>query len=205
MNLDEFVKSQNPPLFFIPAGIHHQVVPESRMLAYPESRMLAYPESRMLAYPESRMLAYLDPRLRGGEGFGDFLRDLQSLENRIPDGWKFLHQKDYAATYSAHTTRGGPRQPYEGHGLFPISRYTARVQRLLVPYYVTLFLPMLILMVMPLVVFWLPLEQVRSRLASLTGALLSILLFHLALTRSYPQVGYLLRIDYFFRLPTQSS
>jgi hypothetical protein len=55
---DELVKSQNPPLFVIPAnaGIHHQ----------------PFPESRRLAYPESRRLAYLDPRLRGGDGFGAF-------------------------------------------------------------------------------------------------------------------------------------
>ena len=29
--------------------------------------------------PESRMLAYLDPRVRGGDGFRDFLRDRQFI------------------------------------------------------------------------------------------------------------------------------
>ena len=43
--IDEFVKSQNPPLFVIPANAGIQ---------------------------EYQM--FLDPRLRGGDGFGDFLR-----------------------------------------------------------------------------------------------------------------------------------
>ncbi|MBT3368312.1 MAG: ABC transporter substrate-binding protein [Nitrospina sp.] len=126
--------------------------------------------------------------------------NLQPLNKKIPNGWRFLTQEDYTATYRLHTTFGDPRQSEyrEEHVPFSIYRYAARVQRLLLPYYVTLFLPMLILMVMPLVVFWIPLEQVRSRLASLTGALLSILLFHLTLTSSHPKVGYLVRADYFF-------
>ena len=125
--------------------------------------------------------------------------NLQSLKGKVPNGWEFLNQDNYTATYSLHTTFGDPRQSEcTAHVPFSIYRYTANVQRLLFPFYVTLFLPMLILMVMPLVVFWLPLEQVRSRLASLTGALLSILLFHISLANSHPRVGYLVRADYFF-------
>ena len=125
--------------------------------------------------------------------------NLQSLKGKIPNGWEFLNQDNYTATYSLHTTFGDPRQSEcATHVPFSIYRYTANVQRLLFPFYVTLFLPMLILMVMPLVVFWLPLEQVRSRLASLTGTLLSILLFHISLANSHPRVGYLVRADYFF-------
>ena len=125
--------------------------------------------------------------------------NLQSLKAKVPDGWEFLDQDDYTATYSLHTTFGDPRQSEcASHIPFSIYRYTARIQRVLLPFYVTLFLPMLILMVMPLAVFWIPLEQVRSRLASLTGSLLSILLFHISLANSHPRVGYLVRADYFF-------
>ena len=125
--------------------------------------------------------------------------NLQSLKGKVPNGWEFLNQDNYTATYSLHTTFGDPRQSEcAAHVPFSIYRYTAHVQRLLFPFYVTLFLPMLILMVMPLVVFWLPLVQVRSRLAPLTGTLLSILLFHISLANSHPRVGYLVRADYFF-------
>lgn len=121
------------------------------------------------------------------------------IEEIYPEEWIHLGRTDHSASYEPDTTFGDPM--YSG----PASRSTYSVyesnivvKRILFPYLVTLFMPLGIMIVISLFVFFVPRSQFDARMTITMTALLSILVFHLAQGETLPSVGYLMRADQFF-------
>jgi len=121
------------------------------------------------------------------------------IEEIYPEEWVHKGRTDHSAAYEPDTTFGDPM--FSG----PASRSTYSVyesnivvKRILFPYLVTLFMPLGIMIVISLFVFFVPRSQFDARMTITMTALLSILVFHLAQGESLPSVGYLMRADQFF-------
>lgn len=121
------------------------------------------------------------------------------LETIYPEEWTFLTRKDYSGTFSQQSTFGDPN--FDGKtGSVDFSVYETRIviKRILFPYLINLFLPLLIMIVISLFMFLVPVEQFDARMTLVMTALLSILVFHMAQGESLPNVGYMLRADLYF-------
>lgn len=116
-----------------------------------------------------------------------------------PQEWKYLGRQDYAATFRYASSFGNPTYR-RGEAQAPYSVYQSdmKVQRILFPYLVTLFLPLAMLMAVSLLVLLIPKEQFAPRNGLVMSSLLGVLVYHMAQARALPQVGYLVKADLYF-------
>ncbi|MBX2797136.1 MAG: ABC transporter substrate-binding protein [Myxococcales bacterium] len=122
-----------------------------------------------------------------------------AVRDVYPEEWTWMGRADFSSSYVPSSTFGDPA--YEG----PASRSTYSVyqteivlKRILFPYLVTLFLPLVIMVAISLFGLLIPPQQFDARMTLVMTALLSILVFHLAQGDSLPNVGYLMRADQYF-------
>ena len=125
----------------------------------------------------------------------------QALEAIYPEEWKYRGRLDFSGTYSQHSTFGDPSYT-EGVSKADFSVYESNIliRRILLPYFLTLFLPLALLILITLLLFVIPVDQFDARLTIVMTALLSILVFHMAQGDSLPNVGYLVMADIYFIL-----
>lgn len=121
------------------------------------------------------------------------------LKRIYPEEWTYLHREDYSGTFEEHSTFGDPN--YMGGSSkvdFSVYQSNIVIQRILFPYLVKLFMPLLIIIILSLFVFIIPWEQFDARLTLVMTSLLSILVFHMSQSEALPSVGYMIKADQFF-------
>jgi ABC-type branched-subunit amino acid transport system substrate-binding protein len=116
-----------------------------------------------------------------------------------PQEWRYVGRDDFGATFRYASAFGNPTyRPGEAQAPYSVYQTTLRIQRILFPYLVTLFLPLGILIFVSLLVLLIPKEQFSSRNSLVMSSLLGVLVYHMAQARSLPQVGYLMQSDLYF-------
>jgi hypothetical protein len=125
--------------------------------------------------------------------------DEEPLKDIYPLEWDYLGREDFAGTFNFTSSFGNPTYR-KGEKQNPYALYTVNivVRRQIHPYYVTLFLPLVLLLGVSMLVLCIPLEQFAPRNSMVMTAFLGILVYHIAAARSLPQVGYLTRTDLLF-------
>ena len=121
-----------------------------------------------------------------------------------PQEWIYQGREDYSGTYVYDSTFGDPDYRL-GTGLkskviFSVIKININLKRILQPYILTLFLPLVIMLIITLFVFLVPISEFAERLSLAMTALLSILVFHMTQSESLPNVGYIIIGDLYFIL-----
>lgn len=122
-----------------------------------------------------------------------------SLSAIYPAEWTFEGLDSYSGTYTINSSFG--REDLVGDGQGPeFSVYATQInlQRILVPYIWTVFLPLAAMFCIGFLAFLIPPSKFEARISLVTSALLSVLVFHLTQMSALPPVGYLIRIDQYF-------
>jgi ABC-type branched-subunit amino acid transport system substrate-binding protein len=121
------------------------------------------------------------------------------ISDIYPHEWRDVGREDYGATFRYASAFGDPTyRPGEAQAPYSVYQTTLRIQRLLFPYLVTLFLPLGILIFVSFLVLLIPKEQFSTRNSLVMSSLLGVLVYHMAQARSLPQVGYLMTSDLYF-------
>ena len=130
--------------------------------------------------------------------------DSQQLSNAklkqiYPEEWLYVKRQDFSGTYKAESNFGDPYySAATGEIDFSVYQSNIVIQRILLPYLLTLFLPLGILIIITLLLFLIPVDQFEARITIVMTALLSVLVFHDAQSDSLPNVGYLIKADIYF-------
>jgi ABC-type branched-subunit amino acid transport system substrate-binding protein len=121
------------------------------------------------------------------------------IEEIYPQEWDYIEREDDSGTYREDSTFGDP-DLRGGPKYVEFSAYRTRVviKRIMLPYLVTLFTPLAIMVLVCTFVYFIPADQFDARMTLVMTALLAIIVFHLAAEGSLPNVGYLIRADMYF-------
>lgn len=116
-----------------------------------------------------------------------------------PQEWEYLGRKDFAGTFTIDSVFGNPSYK-RGEKQAAFSMYEVRLslKRILSPYINSFFVPLFVLLVIGFLVSALPLNQIDARLALVMTALLSVIVFQMAMSSNLPSVGYSMRTDIYF-------
>lgn len=116
-----------------------------------------------------------------------------------PQEWDYLGRKDFSGTFKIDSVFGNPSYKI-GEKQAPFSMYEVRVsvRRILSPYINSFFIPLFVLLVIGFLVSALPLNQIDARLALVMTALLSVIVFQMAMSSNLPSVGYSMKTDIYF-------
>jgi len=122
-----------------------------------------------------------------------------SLTAIYPAEWTFDGLDSYSGTYTVNSSFGR-EEIADAKGGPQFSVYATRInlQRILVPYIWTVFLPLAAMFCIGFLAFLIPASKFEARISLVTSALLSVLVFHLTQMSALPPVGYLIRIDQYF-------
>jgi ABC-type branched-subunit amino acid transport system substrate-binding protein len=124
------------------------------------------------------------------------------LKEIYPEEWEYIKRVDFSGTYEQYSTLGDPNyiKSSKIKNKVEFSVYETRIilKRILFPYLVNLFMPLIIMIVISLMLFLIPLEQFDARIGLVMTALLSVLVFHMTKSESLPRVGYLIKADLYF-------
>ncbi|MFH1117056.1 MAG: ABC transporter substrate-binding protein [Pseudomonadota bacterium] len=132
---------------------------------------------------------------------GTHLRSIDEImasKKVLPSGYRLVGIEHFSGTKPFESSLG---KDASGGGCqeYSVYRVSLKAQRLSLPYFLKVFLPLFILVGVSHSVFLVPVQgsfSVRMSLAS--TALLSAIVEHLSQAQSLPNVSYLTRIDYFF-------
>ncbi len=123
----------------------------------------------------------------------------QKIKEIYPQEWEYLGRKDFAGRYRIESTFGNPSYK-QGEKQADFSMYQIQISlvRILVPYINSFFVPLIVLLVIGFLVSALPLSQIDARLALVMTALLSVIVFQMAMSSNLPSVGYSMKTDVYF-------
>jgi len=121
------------------------------------------------------------------------------LEAMFSGEWQYGGREDSLRTFVHNSTFGDP-----GYGagrkktVFSMYYLDIMIERVMLPYLITLFLPLCMMMIICLSAVFIPKEQFGERLSLVMTSLLSIIVFHLSMQGKLPNVGYLTKADEYF-------
>lgn len=116
-----------------------------------------------------------------------------------PQEWEYLGRKDFAGTFKIDSVFGNPTyRRGEKQADFSMYQVQISLKRILSPYINSFFIPLFVLLVIGFLVSALPLNQIDARLALVMTALLSVIVFQMAMSSNLPSVGYSMRTDIYF-------
>jgi ABC-type branched-subunit amino acid transport system substrate-binding protein len=114
----------------------------------------------------------------------------------MPPAWNFLHREDYAGTFQYGSAFGNPDLGRNSADTeYSVYHTNLVVHRVLFPYLIRLFLPMGILIGVGLCILKMSVHEFEARCETLMGALLGILVEHMAQVDQLPEVSYLMKSD----------
>ena len=117
----------------------------------------------------------------------------------MPPAWNFLHREDYSGTFQYGSFFGNPDS---GHDLadteYSVYHTNLVVHRVLFPYLIRLFLPMIILIGVGLCILTISVHEFEARCETLMTALLGLLVEHMTHVNELPDVAYLMKSDLFY-------
>ncbi|MBL8021225.1 MAG: ABC transporter substrate-binding protein [Leptospirales bacterium] len=118
-----------------------------------------------------------------------------------PQEWEYLRRKDFAGTFKIDSVFGNPSyKPGDKQAAFSMYEVRLSIVRILSPYLNSFFIPLFVLLVIGFLVSALPLSQIDARLALVMTALLSVIVFQMAMASNLPSVGYSMRTDIYFMI-----
>jgi hypothetical protein len=121
------------------------------------------------------------------------LRDIYPLE------WDYVGRADYSGSFNYYSTFGNPTYHRgDTQSDFVVYNCDVLIQRKVQPYFVTLFMPLILLLIISIIVLVIPVDQFAPRNSMVMTAFLAILVYHVAASRNLPQVGYLTKGDQLF-------
>ncbi len=121
------------------------------------------------------------------------------LEAMFSGEWQYDGREDSLGTFVHHSTFGDPGYGRKKKGsLFSTYRLDIMLKRVMLPYLITLFLPLCLMMIVCLGAVFIPKEQFGERMSLVMTSLLSVIVFHLAMQDKLPNVGYLTKADQYF-------
>jgi len=116
-----------------------------------------------------------------------------------PEEWKYIERVDFAGTFDETSSFGDPS--YAGTATttqFSVYETHIVIERITFPYLFKLFMPLFMMIVISLLVFFVPQDSFDARMALVMTALLSVLVFHLSQGDALPAVGYMVKADQYF-------
>ena len=117
----------------------------------------------------------------------------------MPHDWLYLGREGYAGTFNYDSSFGNPTyRPDETQSDYSTYRADILARRRIFPFLITLFLPLAVLIAISLCGLFVPISDYWSRTTFVLTSLLGVLVEHMTQARSMPQVGYLMRADYFY-------
>jgi len=125
----------------------------------------------------------------------------QPIMEIYPQEWGYAGRQDFSGLFQYNSTFGDPDYRVRGQRrpiFFSIAYVNVIIKRMIVPYLLTLFAPLLIIVGITLVLFWIPIDDFGIRITSALTALLSVLVFQMSMGSKLPNVGYLIKADYYF-------
>ena len=132
-------------------------------------------------------------------------RHMDDTPPRVADPeWRFVERRAasglvrYRSTFGEPSLRIGVDNKAKVH--FSVLRSTVETQRIILPYFFNLFVPLLVILGIALLVLLIPVEEFSLRIQSSLTALLSVLVFYMSQKATLPKVGYLIKSDYYFIL-----
>jgi branched-chain amino acid transport system substrate-binding protein len=129
----------------------------------------------------------------------DLMRHALSPRVTISD-WKIGSVAQRAESYFYDHDFGSPEMAAQGVLSFPRFSFTIEIRRVLFPYLVKFCLPLVIIVMMSFLVFFIRPEEFEVQAGIVITALLSVVAFHVSQADSLPEVGYLVTADKFFML-----
>ncbi|MFB6356454.1 MAG: ABC transporter substrate-binding protein [bacterium] len=116
--------------------------------------------------------------------------------------WEYEGEQRFSELYQYPTTFGDPsiepgKENLKGD-YFSSVNVNVIVDRKIVPYILSMMLPITIILAITLVVGWYRKAEFSTRITSAMSALLSLLVFHMTQSSNLPNVGYLTKADLFF-------
>ncbi|HLY72699.1 MAG TPA: ABC transporter substrate-binding protein [Planctomycetota bacterium] len=122
------------------------------------------------------------------------------LDEVIPGDWLYEGREDYAGNFTVSSTFGYPGfRPGEKMEPFSQVHTIAFVRRNVFPYFVTVFIPLGVIVVTTLLLnIFLSRHQYGSKVSVSTTSLLSVLVFQLTQDSTLPQLGYVTLVDRLF-------
>ncbi len=122
-----------------------------------------------------------------------------AIQEIYPQEWDYLGRKDFAGTFKIDSVFGNPSyRRGEKQAEFSMYEVQLSLKRILSPYINSFFVPLFVLLVIGFLVSALPLSQIDARLALVMTALLSVIVFQMAMSSNLPSVGYSMRTDIYF-------
>ncbi len=152
-------------------------------------------DRQRLALPLAHRSKNANKLLFVADGAQESSRSLKSL----PHDWRFEGREDYAGTFNYDSSFGNPTyRADETQADYSVFEAGLLLRRRIFPYLITLFLPLAVLIAISLCGLFVPLSDFWSRTTFVLTSLLGVLVEHMTQARSMPQVGYLMRADYFY-------
>ncbi len=121
------------------------------------------------------------------------------LKEIYPQEWDYMRRQDLSGTYTINSTFGNPSyKTGEIQADFSMYQINIVLRRIISPYITSFFVPMFLIILIAFLVSLFPLTQIDARLALVMTALLSVIVFQMAMSASLPSVGYSMKTDWYF-------
>ncbi|MCP5099041.1 MAG: extracellular solute-binding protein, partial [Chloroflexi bacterium] len=114
-------------------------------------------------------------------------------------GWQVLDALYYVDQLHNESTLGNPHF-LQSNSNIEFSRFNTelQIQRNTLSFFAKNMLPLLIILMLAYVVFYIPIKTLSPRIVISVNALLTVAFFHLRLGNDLPGIGYLIALDYAF-------
>jgi len=125
------------------------------------------------------------------------------IKDIYPEGWAYKQRDDFSGTFIEHSTFGDPTYTATDGNVasdisFSVYNSNIVVSRLIHSYIITLFCPLLLMILLSFLIFVIPIDNLDTRLSLVMTTLLTIVVFHMVQRENLPSVGYMTLIDYYF-------
>jgi branched-chain amino acid transport system substrate-binding protein len=126
------------------------------------------------------------------------MRDYR-IDQIYPEEYVYQHRKVAGGVFEIDSVFGNPTYRI-GERQAPFSQFHSHlsVSRNIVPYLVTLFFPLTVILVIALFSFLIGKEYFQARLNLFMTALLTVVVFQMAQGAKMPRLGYAVMVDYYF-------
>lgn len=125
----------------------------------------------------------------------------ETIQN-IPEDWEYLGKEINSGLHQYDSTFGDPDyrlgKGYKSKIYFATTSVDIELKRRVTSYIFTFFAPLGIIILITILIFGIPIEDLSTRLSVAMTSLLSILVFQMTQRQSMPMVGYAMKSDYYF-------
>jgi len=105
-------------------------------------------------------------------------------------------------TVIGHTFEGMMYKPTEITDEYPAVSFKFTVERKMGYYWLHIILPLIFIVVMSMMIFWIPVQQSAVQIGISTTSMLTLIAYRFAISDSIPHVSYLTRLDTFILIST---